>query len=127
MVVGQLMGIHRATSHLKAIDPNTKFDVQFFRYRIVSTDNFLRFIPGLPQGSLDRSTATQAALGNDASMGRLERMHCVIASRILERNDAGLGSYDFSATQKIDMELQEAAKIMPSGWWLAPNPALRTP
>ncbi|KAI0603275.1 hypothetical protein F4775DRAFT_532855 [Biscogniauxia sp. FL1348] len=121
MVVGQLMGIHRATSHPKVIDPNTKFNAQFFWYRIVSTDRFLCFMLGLPQGSLDRSMATQAALGADTSMGRLERMHCVIASRILERNEADPGSYDFSTTQKIDMELQDAAKIMPSSWWLAPN------
>ncbi|KAI1083469.1 hypothetical protein F5B20DRAFT_568632 [Whalleya microplaca] len=128
LVIGQLMGIYRATRHpLKAIDPNTKFNPQFFWHRIVYTDRFHCLMLGLPQGSPDRSMASDAALANDTPMGRLERVHCAIASRILERNDSDPGSYDFATTQEIDKELQQAAKIMPSRWWLAPNlPATAT-
>jgi hypothetical protein len=122
MAVGQLMGIHRAVSHpLKVIEPRTKFNAQLLWYRIVYTDRFLCLMLGLPQASLDRSMASESALANDTPMGRLERIHCAIASRILERNNTDPGSYNFATTQEIDLELQEAAKTMPSRWWLAPN------
>ncbi|KAH8424258.1 Zn(II)2Cys6 transcription factor [Aspergillus melleus] len=124
MGLAQLMGMHRTKCPpLKVIDPQThrKFNAQLLWYRIVYTDRFFCLMMGLPQGSLDRSMASEAALANDTPIGRLERIHCVIASRILERNDSNSGAYSFAKTQEIDLQLQEAAKTMPSKWWLAPN------
>lgn len=124
MSLAQLMGMHRAKcTPLKAINPKAhrKFNAQLLWYRIVYTDRFFCLMMGLPQGSLDRSMASEAALANDTPIGRLERIHCAIASRILERNDSDTGSYSFATTQEIDHQLQEAAKNMPSKWWLAPN------
>ncbi|KAF1966349.1 KR-domain-containing protein [Bimuria novae-zelandiae CBS 107.79] len=57
-------------------------------------------------GSSDRSMAPEALLASDTPMGRLERLHCVIASQILERNES---------------KLQRAAHSLPSKWWLAPT------
>ncbi|PLB53363.1 hypothetical protein P170DRAFT_508005 [Aspergillus steynii IBT 23096] len=124
MGLAQLMGMHRAKCPpLKVIDPQAhrKFNAQLLWYRIVHADRFFCLMMGLPQGSQDRSMASEAALKNDTPIGRLERIHCAIASRILERNDSDPGSYSFSTTQEIDHQLQEAAKTMPSKWWLAPN------
>ncbi|KAJ8123750.1 hypothetical protein ONZ43_g372 [Nemania bipapillata] len=122
MVAGQLMGIHRPLSRpLKLIDPSTRFDAQFFWNRIVYTDRFHCLMLGLPQGSSDRSMASESALAKDTPLGRLERKHCAIASRIVERNDADPASLDSATLKQIDHELQEAAKTMPSNWWLVPN------
>ncbi|TGJ81905.1 hypothetical protein E0Z10_g6840 [Xylaria hypoxylon] len=122
MVAGQLMGIHRPLYQpLKSIDPSTRFDAQFFWSRIVYTDRFHCLMLGLPQGSSDRSMASESALARDTPLGRLERIHCAIASRILERNDADPASLDPITLKQIDHDLQEAAKVMPSSWWLAPN------
>ncbi|KAI0533590.1 hypothetical protein GGR58DRAFT_506174 [Xylaria digitata] len=122
MVAGQLMGIHRPLSRpLKLIDPSTRFDAQFFWNRIVYTDRFHCLMLGLPQGSSDRSMASESALARDTPLGRLERIHCAIASRILERNDADPASLNPTTLKQIDHDLQEAAKVMPSSWWLAPN------
>ncbi|KAI9044038.1 uncharacterized protein KD926_002418 [Aspergillus affinis] len=70
---------------------------------------------GLPQGSPDRSMASGSAFAGDTDVGRLERLHCVIASRILERNDADLESCNFDVTQQIDADLQNVSEMMSSG------------
>ncbi|KAK3942576.1 hypothetical protein QBC46DRAFT_447767 [Diplogelasinospora grovesii] len=123
MAVAQLMGIHRSCSDqpLKVIDPNTRVYPQFLWYRIVYADRFLCLMLGLPQGSLDKSMAAPAALESDTPMGRLERIHCALAMRILDRNESDPSSHDFAITQEIDAELQKAANELPSKWWLPPN------
>ena len=76
---------------------------------------------GLSQGCLDRSMASEAMLANDTPMGRLERINCVVASRILERNGSAPSSSDLVLTQSLDVELQKAARSLPSKWWLIPS------
>jgi hypothetical protein len=90
-------------------------------FRIVFLDRYLCLLLGVSQGCLDRSMASDAMLANDTPMGRLERIHCVIASRILERNEARPSSHDIALTRTLDVELQRAARSIPSKWWLAPN------
>ncbi|KUM63949.1 hypothetical protein ACN42_g3141 [Penicillium freii] len=90
-------------------------------FRIVSLDRNLCLMLGLTQGSFDRSMATGTAFRDDTPMGRLERMHCTLASRMLERNESDPCANDFALTQNLDWELQKAAKSMPSRWWLMPN------
>lgn len=122
MVVGQLMGIHRKRiANVKKLDPSSKADPQFMWYRIQVADRFLGLMLGLPAGSLDNSFATEAAMANEPPMNKLERRMAVIASRILERNECAPESCNLAETQAIDLELQRAAKTMPSKWWLPPN------
>ncbi|KAK1760425.1 hypothetical protein QBC47DRAFT_4963 [Echria macrotheca] len=122
MVVAQLMGIHRNCQHrpLKSIDPDTVAYPYYIWSRIVFTDRVLSMMLGLPQGSLDYNIASPAALADDTPLGRLERMHSLISSKILERNEAGLID-DYATTEAIDLKLQEAAQQLPAKWWLAPN------
>ena len=125
MAVAQLLGLHRVdsqqlpclTSLSQSVDP------RFLWFRIVCTDRQLCLMLGLPQGTPDVSMATEAALANDSASGRFERKQCVIASRILERNEAS-GDFtndDLATVLKLDEELQQAANEMPSSWWLVPN------
>ncbi|KAF2134733.1 hypothetical protein P153DRAFT_427380 [Dothidotthia symphoricarpi CBS 119687] len=125
MVVAQMLGLHRGdcqqpphlTTTSQTIVPN------FFWFRIVCTDRQLCLMLGLPQGSLDVSMATEAALANDSPSGQFERKQCVIASRILAHNEmSGVATNDdFTAVLELDSELQQAANEMPGQWWLVPN------
>ncbi|KAI1499287.1 hypothetical protein F5X99DRAFT_390403 [Biscogniauxia marginata] len=123
--LAQMMGIHRAGRHQKLnfIDPNnTEIDTRIMWFRIVYVDRFLCLMLGLPQGSLDESFASESALRGDTHVGQLERIHCVLASRILRRNDSdGFGNDDYDTTRDIDVELQKAANRLPDKWWLTPN------
>ncbi|GAW23751.1 hypothetical protein ANO14919_133270 [Xylariales sp. No.14919] len=91
-----------------------RFGAQFFRRRIHGS--FPLSMPGFLQDSSDRSTASESALARDMLLGRLERGHCAIAPRILECNDADSASLDPTTLKQIDYDLQDTAKVMPSGW-----------
>ncbi|KAB5545756.1 hypothetical protein GE09DRAFT_967838 [Coniochaeta sp. 2T2.1] len=122
IVVGQLMGIHRSRiPNVKKLDANTKADPKFMWYRIQFADRYLCLMLGLPAGSLDNSFANEAAMVDEPPVNRLERRMTVIASRILERNEGGGENCSLAVTQSIDLDLQKAAKLMPSKWWLPPN------
>jgi hypothetical protein len=123
MLVAQLMGLHQPGSRAqyKLLDSAMEVHPQFIWFRIVFYDRHLCLLLGLPQGSLDHSIASDAMLASDTPMGRLERMHCVLSARILERNQSDVNSRDFSLTQDIDMKLQGAARNLPSKWWLTPD------
>lgn len=126
MSVAQLMGLDRAhdrTQH-EVLGARTHYDPRTIWFRIVEYDRFFCLMLGLPQGSLDRSMVSTAALANDTLLGRMERVHSVVASRILERNEAPPGAHDPTLTRDLDVELQKAARQLPSKWWLVPD--LRT-
>lgn len=125
MAIAQMMNFHRPDSQVqyKVLDSaKTKAHPQYMWFRIVFHDRHLCLMLGLTQGSFDRRMATGAAFENDTPTGRLERMHCILASQILERNESGPSSDDnLTLTQNLDMELQKAARSLPSKWWLMPN------
>ncbi|MCJ1312677.1 hypothetical protein MMC25_006353 [Agyrium rufum] len=123
MNIAQLMGINRLDhqAHYKVLDTRTKYDLPLMWFRIVFLDRYLCLMLGLSQGSLDRSMASDGFLASDTPMGRLERIHCVIASRILERNETQPSAEGLALTRTLDVELQKAARSLPSKWWLTPN------
>ncbi|OQE45892.1 hypothetical protein PENCOP_c001G00578 [Penicillium coprophilum] len=123
MAIAQMMNLHQSQSRVKykVLDHKTKAYPQFMWFRIVSLDRNLCLMLGLTQGSFDQSMTTGTAFRDDTPMGRLERMHCILASRILERNDSDPCANDFALTQTLDLELQKAGRSMPSKWWLMPN------
>ncbi|ORY63941.1 uncharacterized protein BCR38DRAFT_466020 [Pseudomassariella vexata] len=104
MGIAQLMGLDRKDNRAqyKVLNPDTKYHPQLMWL-------------------LDRSMASDAMLANDTPMGRLERLHCIISSRILERNKLNPSSHALALTRTLDAELQRAARSLPSKWWLAPN------
>ncbi|KAL4929710.1 uncharacterized protein BDV17DRAFT_297928 [Aspergillus undulatus] len=120
MSLAQVMGIHRpGHGPVRYLDPCRKVDTSFLWYRIIYIDRFMGLMMGLPQGSMDRSMAAEGALATDTPLGRLERLHCVIASRILERNETDLA--DLDTIREVDYDLQKAADTMPAGWWVVPD------
>ena len=123
MGIAQLMGLDRPDNRtqFQLLDPNTRCHPKLMWLRIVFLDRQLCLLLGLPQGCLDRSMASDALLAMDAPMGRLERIHCVLSSRILERDASDPNLDDYAMTRTLDVELQKAARSLPSKWWLAPN------
>jgi hypothetical protein len=121
--IAQLMGFHRLCniSQYKLLDPKTEYNPQLMWLRIVTLDRHLCLLLGIPQGCIDRNMASETQLTNDTPMGRLERMHCVLMSRILQRNECEPTSEDLATTRSIDMELQKAARGLTSKWWLVPK------
>lgn len=123
LTIAQLMGLNRpnAQAQYRTLDPTTKYDPHHMWFRIVFLDRYLCLMLGLSQGSHDRSMAAEPMLANDTAIGRLERVHCVVASRILERNEAQAGREAMATTHTLDLDLQKAAKSLPSKWWLTPR------
>ncbi|KAB8076958.1 hypothetical protein BDV29DRAFT_169134 [Aspergillus leporis] len=123
MTIAQSMGFHRLGGRVqyKVLHPETTAYPHFMWFRIVFYDRQMCLMLGMPQGTLDRSMASDAMLAKDSPGGRLERIHCVIASRILERNESDPACYDYAWTQNLDKELQRSARSLPSRWWLIPN------
>ncbi len=119
----RLVGINRSTCPpLKVISPDTKFDPSAMWLRILILDRWHSLMLGLPQGSLDTSIASEAKLAADTPLGQLERLHCVLSSRVLARNEQSQSnSDDWDTTKAIDADLQKAAKTLPKKWWLLPK------
>jgi hypothetical protein len=127
MVIAQLMGFHRPgiqAAQCARLDPETRPNPSGIWFRILFSERHLCLMLGLPQSTLDHSMASGAMLANDSPMGRLERIHCTIASRILERNHSDPSSKDVTLTHELDGELQEAAEDLPQKWWLTANLAI---
>lgn len=123
MTAAQMMGIHRPSGRpFKTIHPKTKtVNPQAVWYRIVYNDRYLCLLLGFPQGTLDKSMASEAALTGDGPLGRLDKVHSAIAARILESSDGGPSVMDLSTVQAIDAELLKVAQSMPPKFWLSPN------
>jgi hypothetical protein len=79
MSIAQLMGLGRNQAQYKVLDPKTKYHPKLMWFRIVLMDRYLCLMLGLSQGCLNRSMAS-GMLQNNTPMGRLKRIHCVIAS-----------------------------------------------
>ncbi|EDU47224.1 C6 zinc finger domain containing protein [Pyrenophora tritici-repentis Pt-1C-BFP] len=123
MSIAQLMGLHRSNSQsqYKVLDPKTEHYPQLMWLRIVTLDRHLCLLLGIPQGCTDRNMASETCLANDTPMGRLERRHCALMSRILERNECSPSAQHLAITREIDLELQKAARGLASKWWLPPK------
>ncbi|KAL2833518.1 hypothetical protein BJY01DRAFT_93261 [Aspergillus pseudoustus] len=121
MALAQVMNLHRSGVQVRSLEPHYKADTSFLWYRIVQLDRVVCLFMGLPQGSMDRSMASERAIASDTPLGRLERLHCAVASRILERNDADPTSDMVDTLKSIDSEINKAAEMMPSGWWMPPT------
>ena len=122
MLTAQLMCLHHhKRPPLTSIQSKHIWDPQLLWYRIVYFDRFFSLILGMPQGSTDISMGIAPPLEDDTPMDRLERRHCVLASRILQRNDNDSSSDSLTDIHAIDMELRKLSESMPSKWWLVPN------
>ncbi|MCJ1401941.1 hypothetical protein MMC11_005158 [Xylographa trunciseda] len=120
ITVAEMMALHRGLNSpsLKILEPETRvaFNPDQICFRLVEMDCYLSLMLGLPRTSLEARFATPKALEGCQPIDRMQRIHCAIADRILQRNGNNL-----SETHDIDTLLQKAAAEMPPQWWLIPN------
>ncbi|KAL2864975.1 uncharacterized protein BJX67DRAFT_190534 [Aspergillus lucknowensis] len=122
MAAVQSMGFHRSGARLQDQDlhPDTKAYPHLMWFRLVFYDRQMCLLHGMPEGTLDRGMGTEAMLTQDTDAGRLERQHCVIMSRILERNITAVLS-DCALTQDPNHQLHRLTRTLASRWWVTPN------
>jgi hypothetical protein len=121
MALAQLLGIHRLVHRgIQQIDNTSpKFDAAYMWYRILYIDRMLCLVLGLPQGSTDVNFASPATMRNLDVEQRAERELCILASRILDRNECDVEVW--SVTESIDKSSQDLASSLPTEWWLTPT------
>ncbi|PYH99838.1 hypothetical protein BO71DRAFT_367866 [Aspergillus ellipticus CBS 707.79] len=119
----QIMGLHRGliSPCLKILEPETRaaFNPDTICLHLVVMDRYLSLMLGLPPTSLEARFATPTALEKCDPIDRMQRIHCVISGRILQRSNADVNN--LAITQDIDRLLQKAAAEMPPKWWLVPT------
>ncbi|KAJ5094209.1 hypothetical protein N7456_010070 [Penicillium angulare] len=122
MTIAELMGFHQpGRAQCKVVDQQTKAYPDFIWHRITALERYLCLTLGIPEATNDHSMSSQVALSNDTPMGRLDRIHSVVTSKILQRNQSLSGSHDLALARDLDGELQAASKYLPDKWWLVPN------
>jgi hypothetical protein len=119
MGAAQMMRMHKgvASPTLSFLESESRARIKPEQtwFSIVHFDRYLSLMLDLPPGSLDNSFATLEALKRCSATERMERICCVAAGRILQRNESDL--------YEIDKLLQKASASMPARWWLTPSPA----
>ena len=123
IATAQLMGLDRAGSSRDFVflDPDDCSDPRFMWFRMNLNDRHLCLMLGLPQATYDRTMTEDDAFTSDSPEGQLERLHCVLQSKILERHESKNRLSKTASTQDLDEQLQDIAARMPSTWWLLPN------
>lgn len=126
--VAQLMGLHRGDyTDLNILDSSTMASPSFMWHRIVSQDRYLALMLDLPPGTADDILGNPDSLvPDDCPMGYLERIHCIIMSRITANKNGKADSEESAKAWNIDLEIQKAARGMPSGWWQLPTAKARS-
>lgn len=120
--LAQMMGLHQATRlqpRHQFLDPKSTAEPSALWVRIIHRDRSLSLLLGLPSGSTNKTVVSDDMLAQDTPLGRLERLHCDIMGSLLERKQAR--SRDPSLAHCLDKELQQAARVLPSKWWLTPS------
>ncbi|KAF6836216.1 hypothetical protein CMUS01_05518 [Colletotrichum musicola] len=126
--VAQLMGIHRPhePSAIETLDPGVPVDTHFIWFRIVYLERFICLLLGLPESTHAHRSAPQfdgtlLALLDSQPFIRLEYVHSVVASRIIQRNQHDSIHAMRDVTRALDLELQTVADTMPRRWWTIPR------
>ncbi|KAL4803233.1 hypothetical protein BDV18DRAFT_44997 [Aspergillus unguis] len=119
----QIIGMQRNSSlpSTKFVDPATRaaFDAGRVCFRLVQMDHYLSLMLGLPQNKPEGRFSIPEDLSQFDHIERLERLHCLISGRIVQRADVDIN--DLSNIRAIDKMLQSAAAEMPPQWWLTPS------
>ncbi|KAH7009576.1 hypothetical protein EDB80DRAFT_838335, partial [Ilyonectria destructans] len=121
---GQLIGIDGGgldslTSTNIRLDSNWRPSPHVLWYRMISCDRSLSLLLGLPLGCQDNNFASEAATNKDNALEKLEKLHAVVAAKIINRN-CSKNMDDFPLTQAIDLDLETGARYLGNSWWHEP-------
>lgn len=128
--MAQLMGIDRkGAKSIRSCDP--LFDPRrqpsplVLWFRINCCDRYLSLVLGLPVGSRDDTylTSPSSSTVEDPPSDKLGKVYAVISGKIADRNLTS-GPEAYVATQAIDLEMEQASKMMDEVWWKLPDMAI---
>ena len=126
---------HRALTygHILEIDKAADEGNESMWFRLVYAERFLALGLGRQPFPMDDGFASDRLLATSNVTKRLERIHVLIAGRIIDRNlrieqrrsdSAGNNAQDeYKQTQDIDHQLKQAARCAPIDWWAIPDAA----
>ncbi|CAL5871177.1 uncharacterized protein PFLUO_LOCUS5424 [Penicillium psychrofluorescens] len=100
-------------------------------FQLIFSDRFMSLMLGLPFAVDDYTFASESQLATKIPAERLERIHVVIAGRIIARNmrmqlqrrrqhEMSNNDRDYKETQDIDDQLKKATRLLPTSWWAIP-------
>ncbi|KAJ5748292.1 uncharacterized protein N7511_009988 [Penicillium nucicola] len=123
ITVAQMMNLQRGlvSPSLKFLEPETRmaFNPAQTYFKLIQMDRYLSIMLGLPHTSLEDRLSTPQSLEDRSPTERMQRIHCAVAGRIIERTNGGINSS--INVQEDDMRLRKAADEMEPKWWLVPN------
>ncbi|KAJ5908180.1 hypothetical protein N7495_000862 [Penicillium taxi] len=119
--VAQMMALHRDYNlpSLESFGHETRISFDELCFYLARMDWYLSLMLDLPQSSLETQFTTPEALARCQPIDRVQRIHCIVARRILQRTEADLK--DLANVSEIDKLLQRVAEEVPPQWWIVPN------
>lgn len=122
ITVAQLMGLSsHARMQLEVLENGANYDTRVIWSRMVFLDRFLCLLLGLPQACNDRNMDFEVISKTDLQLARLEQVHCMVASGIIDRSSHRSCAEGAANISTLDLELQKAARDVPKRWWLIPE------
>ncbi|KAL4947221.1 hypothetical protein BDW69DRAFT_199826 [Aspergillus filifer] len=119
----QVLGLHRQANPplSRFILPATRavFDADDMCFCLVQMDHYLSLMLGLPQIPHEGRLTVPKDLQKFDPIERLERLHCAISARIVQRSNADIN--DLSNTFEVDRLLVNVSAEMPPKWWMVPS------
>jgi hypothetical protein len=125
---------HRALTYGQLLELDKAVDTvkEGMWFHLVYAERFLSLGLGMEPFAADNGFACDRLLATSKITRRLERIHVLIAGRIITRNVrmqqpfSALGgdkhaNDEYKETQDLDHKLKQATKSTPTGWWAAPS------
>ncbi|TPX13381.1 uncharacterized protein E0L32_006111 [Thyridium curvatum] len=100
-------------------------DPTYMWFLMCHSELHLSLLLGLTPMFFDDNFASQGMLQSCSSIDAMERIHCVVAGKLLRR-DRSSPTLDPKSTREIDALLQKAASSMPPSWWQATDAISKT-
>ena len=125
--------LHRALTYGRIMGLNEATDAanEELWFRVVYAERFLSLGLGMQPFDIDDSFASDTLVARSKVTRRLERIHVLIAGRLIDRNlrmcQSNAPSHDTKSdsnhetTQVLDRQLKHAARCVPTNWWLLPT------
>lgn len=95
-------------------------------FELIYSDRFLSLMLGLPFAIRHDDSSIPDNM-NITSAQRLERIHVLVAGRMIIRNmrmqqrKGDAQQEDYQETKMLDQQLKKATRLMPTAWWLVPS------
>lgn len=115
---------------LKLIESDSRAEHLWFQ--IAFGERFLSLMLGIPFANTSESFAHPNKLATNNATQKLERVHTLLAGHLISRNLRIQNSdfeqqkrttivKEYNETRRIDNQLKQAARLMPTKWWHIPS------